>query len=77
LHENFLLTLGFSALRDNLDAVADFINKLLDVLDLMDSVAEEEASISLNPLGDSVLQLVSKRVHVHSDPANVNADFHF
>jgi len=76
LHENFLLTLGFGALRDHLDAVADLIKKLLDDLYLRDGVAEKECCVSFNPLCDSILQFIPKRGDVDSDPANINADLH-
>jgi hypothetical protein len=50
LHEDLLLALGLTALRDDLDAVANLINEFLDVVNLGNSVGKQEGGVGLDPL---------------------------
>jgi len=56
LHENFFFSLSLRTLRNNLYSISNFVDELLNVVNLSNSVSEKEAGVSLNPLGDSLLK---------------------
>lgn len=56
----------------NLNSIGDFLNEVLNVLDLLHSVIKEEASVGINPVGDGHLEFLDQRSGVNSKPSNVN-----
>jgi hypothetical protein len=72
LHEEFLLLLRLSGGWENFDTVRNLALEFLDIFDLLNRVVQEEASVAVNPLADSVLELLDERSGVDSQPSNID-----
>jgi len=72
LHKKFLVFIGSSTFWGNSDSCLDTCDELIDILDLLVSVIKEEASVSVDPEGDCVLELLNERSHINSEPSNIN-----
>lgn len=72
LHEEFLLLLRLGGGWENFDALRNLALEFLDVFDLLNGVVKEEAGVAVNPLADSVLELLDERSGVDSQPSNVD-----
>jgi len=75
-HKKFLVFIGSSAFWGNSDSSLNTCNERIDVLDLFVSVVKEEASISVNPEGDGVLELFDEWSYVNSKPSDINGSLH-
>lgn len=76
LHEKFLLFLRLSRLWENFDALRNLALEFLNVFDLLNSVVQKEAGVAVDPLADSVLELLDERSGVDSQPSNLYLSLH-
>ena len=80
--KNFVHRLGASQFDELLyaeidEGIRNFINELLNVMDLRHGVIEKEACVGLNPFRNSLLKFTDKRGRVNSNPANIDTSLHF
>lgn len=76
LHEEFFLLLRLSRLWENFDALRNLALEFLNVFDLLNSVVQKEAGVAVDPLADSVLELLDERSGVDSQPSNLYLSLH-
>jgi len=75
-HEKLLFFLALRTLRENENTFSNLFVESLNVGDLTNGVVEQEASISIDPLANSVLQLLDKRSSIDSEPSDINLSLH-
>lgn len=72
LHEEFLLLLRLSRGWENFDTLRNLALEFLNVFDLLNGVVQKEAGVAVDPLADSVLELLDERSGINSQPSNVD-----
>jgi hypothetical protein len=65
-HQKLLIIFGVGSDWKLLDTLVNIFDEVVDVLDLLYSVVEQEASVGVNPSGDSVVKLLDEWVDIHS-----------
>jgi hypothetical protein len=76
LHKNGLFTSSVRALGNNFDAFGNFVDEVVDVLDLLHRVVENKACVGVDPGFNRLFELRNERLRVDTQPADVHRLLH-